>query len=466
MLKLSYVLNGNGVGRFDASYFFKDDLERLRQLGSIDHETLGSKCYVTDGIHTSIDFQEGSGVRVISAKHPKNGFLDLRLSEEISVKSHEANPRTALRADDVVLSTVGTIGNAAVVREEALPANSDRHVAILRVLKVDRPVSPEFLAAFLNCSFGRMQSQRETTGNVQPNLFLVKVRELKVARFSAEFEKRIYDYSLLALQSRRYAEQSLATAEAKLLNVLSGGDWSPFEPLAYTARAKDVSQSARLDPQYFMPVKGQVRRALAKMPGRPLSQCVESIRDQWLPERAPREMLVRNYDVTDALVPLLDAEKLPSLASEVGSMKKLLNDGDVAMSRLRAYLKEVAVVRTGDDIPSVGSSEFYVLRPIRAEISPETLMVYLRSTPVQSILKWCQDGSQHPRFSESDLLSIPVPDAVGTASPEITLMVQLGFAARYRAKSLYEATTRAIEIAIEEGLSEAERYLDDIGELH
>jgi len=171
-------------------------------------------------------------------------------------------------------------------------------------------------------------------------------------------------------------------------------------------------------------------------------------------------MQVRNYDVTDALVPLLDAEKKPSFAADIGSMKKILKDGDVAISRLRAYLKEVAVVRTGDNIPSVGSSEFIVLRCKSIDISPETLMVFLSSAPVQTVLKWCQDGSQHPRFSESDLLAIPVPNVVAQVSPAITKIVQGGFAARERARKLLGAAKRAVEVAIEEGEPAALAYLD------
>ena len=213
-----------------------------------------------------------------------------------------------------------------------------------------------------------------------------------------------------------------------------------------------------------MPAKEQVNQSLAALPGQPLSERARSIRDQWVPSRVDPTMRVRNYDVTDALVPLLDAEKKPSVAADIGSMKKVLKDGDVAISRLRAYLKEVAVVRTGDDIPSVGSSEFYVLRPNGTAISPETLMVFLRSAPVQTILKWCQDGSQHPRFSERDLLSIPVPDAVADVSAEITKIVQDGFTARHRARKLLDAAKRAVEIAIEVGEPAAMTFLDQAEE--
>lgn len=458
------MLLDNKVGRLDASYFLKDDVHRLRLIAAHDNAPIGDLCYVTDGIHTSIDFDEGSGIKVISAKHPKNGFLDLRSVEEISVKSHEANPRTALRENDLLLSTVGTIGNAAVVRNEVLPANSDRHVAIIRVEKSERTISPEYLSVFLNSEYGKMQSRRETTGNVQPNLFLVKIRDIRVPRFSDTLEGRIEHWALQSLTAHRASGTSVGEAQTVLLSSLGFADWTPPEPLTYTTSAADAFASGRLDAQYFMPAKEQVRKSLAALPGQPLSERVRSIREQWVPSRVDPTIRVRNYDVTDALVPLVDAEKEPSFAADIGSMKKVLKDGDVAISRLRAYLKEVAVVRTGDDIPSVGSSEFFVLRPNGTAISPETLMVFLRSAPVQTILKWCQDGSQHPRFSERDLLSIPVPDAVADVSAEITKIVQDGFAAGHRARKLLEAAKRAVEIAIEDGEPAAMAFLDQAEE--
>ena len=136
----------------------------------------------------------------------------------------------------------------------------------------------------------------------------------------------------------------------------------------------------------------------------------------------------------------------------------------MAISRLRAYLREIAVVRTCDAIPSVGSSEFIVLRSKNGQhdISPETLMVFLRSTPVQTILKWCQDGSQHPRFSEGDLLSIPVPDVVADASQRITAIVKEGFASHRQAAQFLESAKCAVEVAIENGEADAMRFVDQL----
>ena len=323
-------------------------------------------------------------------------------------------------------------------------------------------MSSEYLTAFLLSQYGRTQSQRETTGNVQPNLFLIKIRDIKVARYSDRLESRIHDFSVRALSESRNAIDKQTEAEDTLLAALGLANWTPPEPLSYTARASDAFAAGRLDAQYFMPAKERVRRSLAAMPGKSLGERVDSIREMFVPDSAPAIMKIRNYDVTDALVPTLDAEKEPSFDAEIGSVKKTFEDGDVAISRLRAYLKEIAVVRMSDDIPSVGSSEFIVLRLKKGQrdISPETLMVFLRSGPVQTILKWCQDGSQHPRFSERDLLSIPVPDTVAGMSEQITTVVKESIAARRQARQLLEAAKRAVEIAVENGEPAAMTFLD------
>jgi hypothetical protein len=261
-----------------------------------------------------------------------------------------------------------------------------------------------------------------------------------------------------------YAEQ--ADAEQLLIRALGLANWEPPEPLSYVASSADAFAAGRLDAQYFMPAKTIVRDALAAMPGQSLGERFDSIRDMLDPKSDKAPALVRNYDLTAALQPILDDGIRPVNIEELGSLKKTFKDGDVAISRLRAYLREIAVVRTSDALPSVGSSEFIVLRPRNSRenrIAPETLLTFLRSTPVQTILKWCQDGSQHPRFSEGDLLSIHLPDAVADTSPQIEAIVKQGFEARRRAHELLDRAKRAVEIAIEDNEAAALQFLEKEG---
>ena len=160
----------NKERRFDAEYFSKINIILYEQLSSISTTTIGEIAIVTDGIHTSIDYSEESDINLISATSPRENFFDLSRQVFISSEAHAKNPRTELRIDDVIVSTVGTIGNCAVVRPCVLPANSDRHVGIIRLRH--KEYSPYFLSTFLLTKYGRMQTLRESTGNVQLNLFL------------------------------------------------------------------------------------------------------------------------------------------------------------------------------------------------------------------------------------------------------------------------------------------------------
>ena len=449
------------TSRIDAEFFKKRFLRSAALIELWERDSIAALTCVSDGNHFSIidNFVEDGVPYYRGQDVTGRFFLETASPVHITRDAYDRKymKRSYLKRGDVLLSIVGTIGELSLVASDQ-PATCSCKLAILRPL--DAP--PELIAVFLRSEHGQNQIARLTRGAVQKGLILEDMDQLWVPRLSEEFEKRIARIVHAAHKTQEQSESRQKEAEDTLLAALGLADWTPPEPLSYTARASDAFAAGRMDAQYFMPAKEQVLRSLAAMQGSSLGESADSIREMFVPDSTPATMRIRNYDVTDALVPLLDAEKEPSTAAEIGSVKKTFHDGDVAISRLRAYLKEIAVVRVSDDIPSVGSSEFIVLRLKKGQcdISPETLMVFLRSTPVQTVLKWCQDGSQHPRFSEHDLMSIPVPDTVARISQQITAVVKESFVARRQARQLLESAKRAVEIAIENGEAAAMTYLD------
>lgn len=466
ILLLSEVRKENGKIRIDSGFFAKDALDAERTVGALQNDQLGALAATFRkgifDIKAETYVEPGEGVPFIRITDIKTGMIQRQSTAWIDHETHSAEAKTALKRGDLVLSKTAYAA-AAVVNLPECNVSQDT-IAVRLTTEAKESYRSGYIAAFLNSTQGLAQMARRFQGNVQQHLSLDDGKSVRIPRFSIALQDQVQSLVLAADEQQVAALHAISAAENTLLEALGFADWTPPEPLAYSARANDTLAAGRLDAQYFMPAKEQVKQALGALPGELLADRVKSIRDQWVPDRAPPAMRVRNYDITDALVPLLDAEKEPSFAADIGSMKKRLRDGDVAVSRLRAYLKEIAVVRTGDNIPSVGSSEFIVLRPNGTDISPETLMVFLRSAPVQTILKWCQDGSQHPRFSEADLLSIPVPDAVADASAKVTLIVQQGFAARDHARRLLESTKRAVEIAVEDSEAAALAWLAKLEE--
>ena len=408
-----------------------------------------------------VDSEEG--VPFVRIGDLQNGMIRKGSTALIPKRAHAAEAKTALTRGDLVLSKTAYPA-AAMVNLDECNVSQDTIAIRLNGLGKAR-FRAGFITAFLNSGQGYALMARRFQGNVQQHLALEDARAIRIPCLDRALQTGVHQLMEDADLKQDDSAAKLGEAEGALLATLGLADWTPPEALSYTACASELVTAGRMDAQYFMPAKERVLRSLAAMPGRKLGECVGSIREMFGPDGVPSGTRVRNYDVKDALVPLLDEEKTPSFAGEIGSVKKYLKDGDVVISRLRAYLKEIAVVRVGGDIPSVGSSEFIVLRLRRGvcDISAETLMVFLRSPPVQTVLKWCQDGSQHPRFSERDLLSIPVPDAVARRNDEITTIVREGCFAGRDAGRLVDRATHAVEIAMGYGEAAAFAFLESSG---
>jgi hypothetical protein len=119
-------------------------------------------------------------------------------------------------------------------------------------------------------------------------------------------------------------------------------------------------------------------------------------------------------DTGDAREGIVVTQKDPVSAKDLRSSKKSVDPGDVIISRLRPYLKQVAMVDTAlwsraDHV--VCSTEFYVLRS-KVPGGLGFLVPWLLSDPVQAVLAAAQEGGHHPRFNSEVLRKLPVPDAL------------------------------------------------------
>jgi hypothetical protein len=109
------------------------------------------------------------------------------------------------------------------------------------------------------------------------------------------------------------------------------------------------------------------------------------------------------------------------------SNKKIVKPGDVIVSRLRPYLRQIAYVDSGIFCQETNcicavSTEFYVLRS-QGKANIAFLVPLLLSDKIQTILCNAVEGSQHPRFKEEVLLDIAIPKALITKADELSLII-------------------------------------------
>ncbi|MBD2306574.1 hypothetical protein H6G17_13760 [Chroococcidiopsis sp. FACHB-1243] len=150
-------------------------------------------------------------------------------------------------------------------------------------------------------------------------------------------------------------------------------------------------------------------------------------------------------DTSDVREGIVIARKQPVVTTEIGSAKKEVISGDVIISRLRPYLRQVAFI--DEEIPNVQnarilcSTEFFVLRPID-DLSIAFLVPFLLSRKIQEVLKVSQEGGHHPRFIESALLTLPIPKKLLSQRATISEVVKNGI-------QMYRASERAIADMVE-----------------
>ncbi len=140
----------------------------------------------------------------------------------------------------------------------------------------------------------------------------------------------------------------------------------------------------------------------------------------------------RRYLVLDtghAKEGIVNVDRPTMRANEIGSSKKKAGPGDVIISRLRPYLRQVAYVDQGvidvhgKNTVLLCSTEFFVLRS-PDERSIAFLVPYLLTAEVQAILSAAQEGGHHPRFSQTTLEALPVPVKLLEARDDVSALVQ------------------------------------------
>lgn len=145
-------------------------------------------------------------------------------------------------------------------------------------------------------------------------------------------------------------------------------------------------------------------------------------------------------DTSDVREGIVIGRKQPIIGTEIGSAKKEIIAGDVIISRLRPYLRQVAFIDkeilNSQKARITCSTEFFVLRSVD-NLSIAFLVPFLLSSQIQEVLKASQEGGHHPRFIESTLLTLPIPKKLISQREIISKVVQDSI-------HLYRTSERAI----------------------
>ncbi|ADW18590.1 hypothetical protein Despr_2451 [Desulfobulbus propionicus DSM 2032] len=209
---LSYVRNSRdafAAGRLDAEHFQEKYYAAKTALIKA-----GAKCFIpfpelleslTNG-HTPLrhDLSKGE-VPFLCAEHVNDFNIKFDSEKRILLEHHGKElARTAVHDGDVLLTIKGRIGNAAIAENVPGAVNINQDVALLR-LNETLPIW--YIVAYLNCRFGKLQSEKMATGAINPFLGLFSVRRFEVPEFEYETMQEIADSTQSLVKSSRSAWQ-------------------------------------------------------------------------------------------------------------------------------------------------------------------------------------------------------------------------------------------------------------------
>jgi hypothetical protein len=287
---------------------------------------------------------------------------------------------------------------------------------------------------------------------VQQGLSLQKVREIPIPLLSPSFQEAIANIVTTALNLRQQVSSHTRRAEKTLLHALGLDNWQVPGSLTYTRSSRDAFAAGRLDAEYFTPRISALRTLLGR-DGLCLADVASVRHERFKAEGAGNFEYIEiggvqaDGTVIAETTPLLEA---PSRATQH------VRNGDVVTSTVRPIRRLSALISEEQD-GAVCSSGFVVLEP--DAIAPETLLTYLRLSPICELMDLHTSASLYPAISEKDLMALPVPRIDVNTQASVKSYVQSAQQTRHRAAQFIAAAKRAVEIAIEQNEAAGLAYL-------
>lgn len=443
--------------RLDAEYYRPKHLAAEKLLNEREGVPLSSVCDFLIGpfgsAFTVENFTEDTTYRYIRGKDVKPMRLEENDNVYMPTSDFDRLSKYALRAGDILVSVVGTLGNSALVEEAHLPAIFSCKSTALRVKKID----PRFLLAYMNCSYGRDLLLRKERGAIQKGLNLDDLKSLTVFAGGEKLQKKIsfvFEQSVIAKNS---GEKKLAEAENALINELGLETWAPPEALSYVCNSRDAFAALRLDAEHFQPrFKSLSELIEATGTGARLGDLLRENQRGKQPEYVDDGLPVVNSKHVLRNAVRLDVDNRSAVIDDDAL---LIQTGDVLMNgtgvgtigRAAAYLHET---------PAIPDNHVTILRP-KKELDPIYLSVFLNSRAGQfQVQQRLRGSSGQIELYPGDIAEFRIWLAPSKLQQSIRKQVEQSFAHKQEAMRLLDAAKRAVEIAIEDSESAALAFLD------
>lgn len=165
--------------RMDPKYYqLQEELKSFNDTANIKMCNFGTMItHITDGEHAGQTFVK-EGVLFLKNSSIKDFDISVNDGFYISEANHKRLSRSAIKPGDILFTTIGHLGSAAIVPDNFCEANMNQN--FVKISVDSQIINPYYIACFLNSKFSRRQINALLTGNIQSILTYSKIKRIKI----------------------------------------------------------------------------------------------------------------------------------------------------------------------------------------------------------------------------------------------------------------------------------------------
>ena len=451
--------------RIDAEYYQKKYLQYQKLIEKQSNNQLSQICDFMSGPFGSAydtgTYVKTSDYRYVRGQDVKPFVLQDDSPRYMAKEDYIRLNKYALSTNDILISVVGTLGNACIVQKEEIPAIFSCKSTVIKAKRVD----PFYLLSYLNSKYGKTLLLRKERGAIQKGLNLEDLRTLKVPLFSKEFYKIVEVCIKKAFENIKLAKKNYADAENELEKIIHISSSNKKYNHTIKNFKESVGKYGRLDAEFYQPKYDQLYSELENFYTKPLGgkkgivtikKSIEPGSSEYLDKGIPfiRVSDMNKFGISEPRV-YLSKENIYNLSELYPKKDTILfsKDGSVGI----AYKME-----KDDNIVTSGALlHLNVINTL--EVLPDYLTLVLNSSIVQMQAERDTNGAIIQHWKPSDIEKVVIPIIDMEQQEKIAIKIKESFSLRKKSNELLDWAKRAVEIAIEQNEGVALQWLKEKG---
>lgn len=437
--------------RLDSDFYKKEYIANDNKLKKKEFFILGdNKVFplVTDGDHGNPIYSD-EGTPYLKSKDISHFDLNLESVEKIENKySEKMNKRCFTKKNEILLSTVGTIGISYLIKDKGQEFVLSRDIA--KIKTNEKSIIPEYLYLFLKTKYGKLQIERYSTGSVQKGLYLGAIKQIKVPNLELNKQKETIEDVKKIYDLIKESKESFEIADKLILEYLDLKNLNLKSELFKIKDTSSFDETLRFDSEYYQEKFKILKKKLNEFENFPLEErAIVTDGDHGSPEYLEKGILfLRALNVRKYFLDYKDIKFVSKEYHEKFLKRSILKKNDIIVTKI-GTIGVTAIIPNIEANTTASCGKIRIRKEYSKDINPYYLSCFLNNLPGKLLMEMNTTGSVQTGIILKTLRKIIIPKIKYENQLEIEKLIKQGINKKEEADELIKNSIKKIENWIE-----------------